>query len=100
MLNRKFIFNIVLSCILFVIGGLYVKNGVQLLSDAKITTEMVEKSSLYIQLGFNSSSDWRTSYMVDTYVRLGGGLLFIITGLYLLLKKKGKPDKPGEQENP
>lgn len=86
MLNRKFLLLMLLSCVLLVLGVLYVTRGIQLVTDVDVLASNIEKSQLYFELGFNSTASWKKSYLFDAYVRLAGGVVIFIVGLFLIIK--------------
>ena len=85
MKNRKLLLMLT-SCVLLVFGVLYIIRGVQLWMDVDILAASIEESRLYFELGFNSTAHWKKAYLFESYVRLGGGIVIFVTGLFFAFK--------------
>ena len=85
MKNKKLLL-MLLSCVLLVLGVLYINEGVQLWIDVDVLAASIEESRLYFELGFNSTAHWKKAYLFESYMRLGGGVVIFLAGLYFIFK--------------
>lgn len=100
MSKHKLLLKIFFAALLFVIGSLYVKQGIKLAGEAEIMASQIDSAKLHFKLGFNSAAEWKDDYLAGAYIRLGGGCLMLVTGLYLLFSQGGRAAaRRSEQES-
>ena len=92
MKNRTLLL-ILSSCVLLVLGVIYIVKGVRLWVDADILAASIEESRLYFELGFNSTAHWKKAYLFQSYMRIGGGVIIFLSGLFLIFKCRSVSNK-------
>ena len=79
-------FTIILVVALFAISAILLMVGFSDLYNLDQVTENVEFSELYIELGYNSISEWLADYKYKIFLILTIGLFCIMFAIYLLIR--------------